>query len=137
MKHQPLLVSLSLVFVLCFSLAFKSRNDNSSGTGAGNLTEDIVKQIITSRENNVTKYSTGPKSVTITFESIQFGTPRRANQQDKIDGIPTEMVYPVRAKYTTVHHYSNEDEEKKNYYGYNFYIDSYGEWNALGTGPVR
>ncbi len=47
------------------------------------------------------------------------------------------MVYPVRAKYTTVEHYSNEDQEKKNYYGYNFYIDSYGEWNALGTGPVR
>jgi hypothetical protein len=99
MKKHPLLVSLGLVFVMCFGLAFKfSDNNHGSGTDARDLTEDIVKQIITRRENNVTKSSMGPKSVTVTFESVRFGKPRKANEQDKIDGIPTEMVYPVRAK---------------------------------------
>ena len=138
MKKHPLLVSLGLVFVMCFGLAFKcSDNNRGSGTDARDLTEDIVKQIITRRENNVTKSSMGPKSVTVTFESIQFGKPRKANEQDKIDGIPTDMVYPVRAKYTTVHHYSNENQEKNNHYDYEFYKDSYDEWAALGVGPVR
>ncbi len=146
MKHPSLLVSLGLVFVLCFGLAFthkrvSSGNTVSTGlrtTSPADLTEEIVKQIVTKRENNLTKYSTGPKSVTVTFESVRFGKTRGANRQDEIDGIPPgETVHPVRVKYTSMYHYSNTDEEKNIHYDYNFYKDSYGEWAALGVGPVR
>jgi hypothetical protein len=139
------LINLGLVFVLCFGVASASEVDNvgstnaegSTAAGSASLTEDVVKQLITKREENLTKSSTGPKSITVTFESIRFGQSRRANEQDKIDGIPTQTVYPVRVKYTAVHQYANEDQSKEHHYNYNFYEDSYGEWAALGVGPVR
>ena len=146
MKQHSLLVSLGLVVLLCLGLGFtqerasagRTVSTGSGTTSATDLTEAVVKQIVTKRENNLTKYSTGPKSITVTFESIQFGRTRAANKQDEFNGIPLgETVHPVRVKYTSVRHYSNTDEEKNIHYDYDFYKDSFGEWAALGVGPVR
>lgn len=141
---QSLLISLSLIFVLCFGVAFAYESDTtgtntaSLSTNLAALTEDIIKQIITKQENNLTKYSTGPKSVTVTFESIKIGKARKANKADEYEGIPPgATIYPVRAKYTAVHHYNDGDQEKKYHYDYYFYQDSFDEWATLGLGPVR
>ena len=128
---------LGLSFALCFGLAF-AHEGGAAHAPAAAPTEEVVRQYVTRRQEKLTKSSTGPKSVTVTFESIRFGTSRKANARDEFDGIPKgETVYPVRVKYTAVYHWGSGDEEKQIHYDYEFYKDNYGEWAALGLGPVR
>ena len=137
MKRHPLSITLSLALVLCIGLASTPRNAYGGSAGSDGLTEDIVKRYVTRKAEALAKSSTGPKSISVTFENIRFGKPRRANAQDKIDGIRGKTVYPVRVQYTATYHWMNEDEVNKIHYDYSFYKDSYDEWSALGNGPVR
>lgn len=101
------------------------------------LTHEIIKKIITRKENNLTKYSTGPKKVTVTFESIQIGKPRKPTEQDKIDNMGDGILYPVRVKYTSTHHYADRNMVNNLYNLYTFYVDSFEEWDAKSHGPIR
>ncbi len=134
MKLQSGLVSLSLVFVVCFGLAFKFDGKNNVSASPGTLTEEIVKTFVTAKNKKVPP----DNIVSITFESIQFGKTRTANKADEYEGIPAgETVNPVRVKYSVRRHWSTGDDDKQVYYDYSFYKNNYGEWDALGNGPVR
>jgi hypothetical protein len=152
--------NLALVFVLLFGAAFSCGQNGSSGRGqssqstatdddeessSGRLTEEVVKRFVTRKAQAlVTGTEVSPKSVDITFESIQFGTPRTANLNDEFEGVPKDAtVYPVKVRYTKTNHYNaagayepGKDIEEKYYYAYDFY-ERDGEWDALSKGPVH
>ncbi|MGI9165495.1 MAG: hypothetical protein ACR2G5_03765, partial [Pyrinomonadaceae bacterium] len=74
MKLQSGLVSLSLVFVVCFGLAIKCDGKTNVSAAPGTLTEEIVKTFVTAKNKKVPP----DNIVSITFESIQFGKTRTA-----------------------------------------------------------
>ncbi len=149
MQIQNALINLSLVLVLIFTLAFKCGNDsddnptppdNKRQINSGELTETIVKQIVTQREEMLATGAGGsPDSVTVTFENIDFGTSRIANKQDEFNGIPNgETVYPARVRYTAHRQRRNgTTEDQEVYYSYDFYVSKYGKWAVLANGPAR
>ena len=111
-----------------------------AATAAGGaLTEDAVKQFVTRKEQNLaTGVGSSHKSVAVDFSEVRIGATRAPNEQDKIDGIRGDTVYPVRVKYTSNRTWGNgETEAKVIHYGYDFYRDEFGEWNAVGRGPVN
>jgi len=130
-------------FTLLLPLAatFGCDGQASAGDGptAGALTEDAVKQFVTRKEEALaTGVGSAHKSVKVEFVEVRLGATRRPNEQDKIDGIRGDTVYPARAKYKSVRTWGNgETEEKLIHYAYDFYRDEYGEWDAVGLGPVR
>jgi len=147
MTTQTAFINFSLILVLLLTLAFKCGNNSSDEnpgnephTNTGALTEATVKQFITGREERAATGAGGsPDSVTVTFESINFGTTRTATVQDQYDGVPKgETVYPMRVKYTPHRRWINgTKEDPEIYYSYDFYLNKYGEWDALSKGPVR
>ena len=94
---------------------------------SGKLTEAIVKRLITEGQETAIS-TTGPNSIDVTFESIKFGKPETPSKQDEIDGIRSDIYYPVRVKYTVIQHYTDSDREIKWYEDCKFYINSYSEW---------
>jgi hypothetical protein len=77
------------------------------------------------------------QSVKVEFDEVHFGETRKPNEQDKIDGVRGDTVYPVRAKYKSLRRWGNgETEEKVIHYNYDFYRDEFGDWNAILRGPV-
>jgi len=127
---------LTLMLSLNFVVGINSASAAAYNVAA--LTEAIAKTVITKQENNVTKYSTGPKSVTVTYEIVRLGKTRKANKADEYEGIPAgATVYPVRAKYTVVQHYGSGDKTTEKHYDYDFYENNFGGWETLGRGPVR
>jgi hypothetical protein len=135
MKLQNSVITMGLVFTVFFSLALKCGTPSG-----GDLTESDVKQLITRREKMLaTGVGTSPNSADVTFESIKFGTTRTANKQDEIDGVPEdETVYPVRTKYTAHRQWGDgTSEDRETYYDWDFFKNSYGEWDAIGKGPAR
>lgn len=117
----------------------KGASAASSAAPGGPLTEDAVKQFITRKEENLaTGVGSAHKSVTVEFVEIRMGATRAPNEQDKIDGVRGDTVYPVRAKFKSKRVWGNgETEEKLIHYAYDFYRDESGEWNALLLGPVN
>ena len=109
-----------------------------AGGGAA-LDADAVKQFITRQEERLaTGVGSSHQSVKVEFVDVRLGEPRKPNEQDKIDGVRGDTVYPVRAKYKSLRRWGNGDTaEKEIHYGYDFYRDEFGEWNAVLRGPVR
>lgn len=138
-RQTILTTAFGMILTLVLGLNFVGINPASaSAYSIAALTEAIAKTVITKQENNVTKYSTGPKSVTVIYESIRLGKTRKANKADEYEGIPAGAnVYPVRAKYTVTQHYSSGDKTTEKHYDYDFYENSFGDWATLGRGPVR
>jgi hypothetical protein len=150
MNTQNAFFNLSLVFVLLFVLAFKCGNDsepsakptpdNKIQKDSDQLTETMVEQVVTQREERLATGAGGsPDSVTVTFERIDFGTTRTATKQDEFDGVPNgETVYPARVKYTPHRRWENGTKEDPEInYNYDFFVNKYGQWDALGRGPVK
>lgn len=144
MSQRFLAVCLSLSIALACGIALGVGSTHARAgkpttlATADDPTEEIVKRHIIKGEEKLTKYSSGPKSVTVTFEGVRFGQARTATRSDEDNGVPRGgTVHPVRVRYTSVHHYSNTDEEHKYHNEYDFYRDSFGEWAALGRGPVK
>jgi len=109
-------------------------------TAKAGLTSEAVKAYITRKEKMLaTGIGSSHKSVTLTFESIRFGKTRPATLRDRtVNGIEGPTVYPVRAKYVSNRVWGNgEKEAVKVHYDYEFYKDSYGEWNSYMVGPVN
>lgn len=122
------------------STSTKKTTDSGDSTkknnpGSGKLTEAIVKGIITENEESLLG-TTGPLSIDIEFESIKFGNPETPSQQDKINGIRSDVYYPVRVKYTIIQHWDSSDRKIERYEDYKFYINSYGEWSQTNTRAV-
>lgn len=137
---QSLRSTLGLGFVLCVGLACGWTSETTSVANVAAPTEADVKQFITRKEEALaTDVGSAHKSVTLTFESIRFGTPRKANAGDRVDKLITgSTVYPARVKYTSHRTWGNGDtEDKKIHYAYEFYQDEYKEWNAYLAGPVN
>jgi hypothetical protein len=126
MKLRNSVISLGLVFTVFFSFAFKCGTDGGS-SNSGTLTDADVKQLITRREKSLaTGVGTSPSSADVTFESIKFGVPEG------------ETVYPVRTKYTAHRRWGGgATEDRETNYDWDFFKNSYGEWDALGKGPAR
>ena len=137
MKIRSSCVGLSFVFLIALGIAFKGGSVAAAPPDV--LTETIVKEVVTRQANHVVDGTiSAPKSITVTFESVKIGTPRKASKADEFNGIPPKAtIYPVRVKYTVVYHYSRSDETNSYYYDYVFFKDSFNEWKALGLGPVR
>ncbi len=136
--------TIAIVLAILFGAAFQcgkedggidsDKNNESSDSstetnnaGSGKLTEAIVKQLITKGQEGAIG-TTGPNSIDVTFESIKFGKPETPSEQDKIDGIRSDIYYPVRVKYTVIQHYTDSDKEIEWYDDCKFYINSFGEW---------
>lgn len=102
-------------------------------------TEADVKAVIERRVRSLaTGSGTSHKSVDITFQAVEFGQPRALNEQDRIDGVRGETVYPVRARYSEHRTWGNgETQDLETYYEYDFYRDDFGAWDYVGKGPVR
>ncbi len=140
MKTQNAILNLILIFALLSTLAFKCGDNTSNDGNFGQLTETIVKQVVTKREERLATGAGGsPDSVTVTFENIDFGTTRIANKKDEFEGIPNgETVYPVGVRYTPHRQWRNgTTEDTEIYYSYDFYLNKYGEWAVLANGPAR
>ena len=148
MKIQNALINLSLLVVLLFTPAFKCGEntgddlpaDNGQSVNWGQLTETIVKQVVTQREERLATGDGGsPDSVTVTFESIIFGTIRTANKQDELDGVPKgQTVYPAKVRYIPHRRWENGTKEDPEInYSYDFFVNKYGQWDSLGRGPAR
>ncbi len=126
--------AVAIVFAILFGTAFQCGNENGGtdtkrkNTGSGSLTEEIVKQKITESIEKSVLGVTGPKSVDVNFKSIKFGKSETPSRQDEIDGIRSDIYYPVRVKYTIVRHWNDSDQEEERYEDCKFFIDSFGEW---------
>ncbi|HEX8464887.1 MAG TPA: hypothetical protein VF627_09755 [Abditibacterium sp.] len=104
------------------------------------LTAADVKAHVTKQEKRIATGVGGQhKTATVIFESIRLGKTRKTNERDRlINGVDGPMIYPARVKYTSHRTWGNgETEDKKIHYDYEFYKNSYGEWDAVLMGPVR
>ena len=111
----------------------------SSMPTLGEPSEDDIKAVIQRRvESRATGVSSSQKSVAVISDSIAFGEPRLLNEQDKIDGLRGDTVYPVRAKYSELRTWGNgETETVSTHYAYDFYRDEFGALNFNAKGPVQ
>ena len=105
----------------------------------GEPSEDHIKAVIQRRvESRATGVSSSQKSVAVISDLIAFGEPRLLNEQDKIDGLRGDTVYPVRAKYSELRTWCNgETETVSTHYAYDFYRDEFGALNFNAKGPVQ
>lgn len=110
----------------------------SAAAAASKLTEEIVKAHVTKLEQALVGKESAHTKVDLTFQAVEIGTPRAANMQDDIDGAHGDTIYPARVKYTSFRSWpSGETRTLEIYYAYNFYVDDFGGWGAIGLGPVR
>ncbi len=139
---------IAIVFAILFGAAFQCGKENDGTdsrkrstdvrqektdsrkdkTNSGDLTEEIVKRIITESIEQSVMGVTGPLSVDVKFKSIKFGTSETPSRQDEIDGIRSDVYYPVRVKFTIIRHYTDSDQEEERYEDCKFFKDSFGEW---------
>ena len=143
MRRSPLAAALGVASLLCFASAGSAGGAPAASTHEAEAqqapTEAIVKRFITKQEERLaTGVGSSHKSVTVTFESVRFGQKRAANARDRVvNGITGKTLYPVRVQYTSHRTWGNgETEAKKIHYGYEFYVDEFGEWTASLVGPV-
>ena len=106
---------------------------------AGAPTEADVQAFVTrGAEMSATGIGTSPSSVSLTFHEIRFGASRPANLQDRYNGVTGPTMFPARVRYTSHLRWgARSTDTVETHYSYSFYVDAYGEWNALGHGPVR
>ena len=123
----PLFAALSLVVL--------------AGCGGGKSpTDDDVKTYVTRKENLLAGGSlTSPKTVSVTFDEIQIGKSRAADQRDRlVNGAKADTMFPVRVRYTSHRTWGNgQTEDVTIHYSYDFYVDEFGAWTAIHNGPVR
>ncbi len=103
-------------------------------------TEDDVRDLITRREEaSATGVGSMHSGVALAFDEVRFGTPRAADERDRVvNGITGATVYPVRVRYTSNRTWGNgETEAKPIHYDYEFHRDAQGGWDAYLVGPVR
>lgn len=112
---------------------------STAPAAAGKLTEADVKAYVEKKEQALaTGVGSAHTGVTLTWDSVQIGATRAPNEQDKIDGVRGDAVYPVRVKYTSNRTWNNGDKEAKAIsYAYDFYVDQFGGWDAVLRGPVN
>lgn len=146
MRKKSLLVMLSVTFSLFFfgfvsqSQSVEKKSATEQQAAKAGLNTPAVKAHITKKEKSLaTGIGSAHQSVSVTFESIRFGKARKTTPKDRVvNGIEGPMVYPVRVKYTSHRRWGNGETETKNiHYDYEFYKDSYGEWNTYMVGPVN
>lgn len=103
------------------------------------LTEADVKKEVTKREERLTTgIGSAPRSVKINWESVKIGASRVPNLQDKVDGVRGDVIYPVQVKYERTQIWSEDSTEDRTIsYGYDFYLNEFGEWTSMGTGNVN
>ena len=138
MRRRTVWAALVAAAVLVGCDGQASGGDGAAAADAG-LTEDAVKQFVTRKEEKLaTGVGSAHKSVKVEFVEVRLGAARAPNEQDKIDGVRGDRVYPARAKYKSIRTWGNgETEEKVIHYAYDFYRDEYGEWDAVLRGPVK
>lgn len=124
-------VTLIALLCLCGTLA----------AAAETITQEVVKKFITQREEKDQGQFNGGKNLkSISFESVQFGTSRKALPGELIRVPAGTTIYPVRVKYTTHRAWpanAGAPEAVTIHWTYDFYKDEYGEWTGASTGPVR
>jgi hypothetical protein len=127
MQRHKVLINLGLALVLMFGAAFScgpSKNTDRTPR-SDRLTEEVVTESVT-RQKTATS-----------IESVEIGSPHTANANDEFRGIPKEAtVYPVKVRYTYIDTYYIDHREVKEYYAFDFYRDSFGEWHGASRGPV-
>lgn len=146
MTPRPLLLPLlALVLAACGggeppadAAAGESFAEEEEADGAP--TDDDVRALITRREEaSATGVGSMHGSVALAFDEVRFGTPRAADERDRVvNGITGATVYPVRVRYTSHRTWGNgETEARPIHYDYEFFRDAQGGWDAYLVGPVR
>ena len=98
-----------------------------------------MRAFVTRRaEMSATGIGPSPSSVSLTFHEIRFGASRPANLQDRYDGVIGPTMFPARVRCTSHLRWgAGSTDTIETHCSYSFCVDEYGEWNALGHGPVR
>lgn len=126
MKLQSSLITLGLVFVMLFGMAFQCGNNGSSGTSSsGAPTEQEVKQAIEKFTREFHDSYNGSKARVSSWDSpIQI----LAGRKDYVntDSGGDHMMYPVKVDYTV----SVEGKGATKYTGgaLGFHKNAFGEW---------
>lgn len=131
------MLSLFKVLFAIFSVALFVSN---AGAGTAGPTDADIKSHISKKEEALaTGVGSSHKSATLTFESIKVGKARKATDRDRlVNGITGPVVYPVRVRYTSNRLWGNGSKESKTiFYEYEFFKDSFDEWNSYMVGPVK
>jgi hypothetical protein len=145
------MTTLSMIFLLLFSMAFACNEGNSDSGGttsptrtsrrssSGSPTEDDVQAWVKEYESML--HPTGvslsePDSIDFTFGEISFGNPREANAGDKIRKVESDYLYPVVVEYTIHQYFSDGDHPTEKKYRYELYRNAQGGWSAFSNGPA-
>lgn len=132
---------------ICLVAAGCGEGGGSSGAGSGagqaasgELTEQDVQAWVTQAEQTPQEDYRGVDEAAsaVTFQSVQIAQGRTPTEQDRINGVRGDTLYPVQVRYRVQYRLQNgETEDAERAWSYDFYRDPFGKWATISHGPAR
>src|SRR5665647_493399 len=121
----------SFIIVFCISNLLAC---SSNATGEKPTKDDVIAVMKGNWEKAGSNLN--PK-VTITINSITFGSSAKANYADELEGIPKNaLITAAKIDFTTNTFYSNEVQKTRRIMTASVYKNKFNEWDVMDTGTV-
>lgn len=112
----------------------------STRAASGELTEQDVRTWVTQYEQTPMEDYRGfdEAASVVTISSVEIADGRTPTEQDKINGVRGDTLYPVQVRYTVQKRLpSGETETSDRAWSYDFYRDPFGKWSTVSHGAIQ